>query len=125
MNGGLAKPAERPAKAPQESELIVGRLVDHGPAPYQHNPKEPLSYFVRIETERGDREIWGVDLERAFRQSLSTPGIGDDVGIRAVGERARDDTCKASCRRTGSSRRDRHASQSMERGAQGFSRSAP
>ncbi len=47
-----------------------------------------MSYFVRIETERGDREIWGVDLERAFRQSLSTPGIGDEIGVRAVGKAA-------------------------------------
>ncbi|MGH8239644.1 MAG: LPD7 domain-containing protein, partial [Steroidobacteraceae bacterium] len=70
---------------PQEGELIVGRLVDHGPAPYQHKPTQPMSYYVRIETDRGDREIWGVDLERAFRQSLSTPGVGDEVGLRAVG----------------------------------------
>ncbi|MEO8064763.1 MAG: LPD7 domain-containing protein [Pseudomonadota bacterium] len=68
-----------------EGELIVGRLVDHGPASYQHKPNQPMSYYVRIETERGDREIWGVDLERAFRQSLSTPGIGQEIGVRAIG----------------------------------------
>ncbi len=73
---------------PAEGALIVGRLVDHGPAPYAHDPKQPMSYFVRIETERGDREIWGVDLERAFRQSLSTPGIGDEIGLRGVGKAA-------------------------------------
>lgn len=73
---------ERPTP---EAELIVGRLVDHGPAPYQHKTTQSMSYYVRIETERGDREIWGVDLERAFRQSLSTPGIGDEVGVRAIG----------------------------------------
>jgi conjugative element/phage-associated large polyvalent protein len=71
-----------------DGALIVGKLVDHGPAPYGHDPKKPMSYFVRIETERGDREIWGVDLERAFRQSLSTPGIGDEIGLRAVGKAA-------------------------------------
>lgn len=71
--------------SPQEGELIVGRLVDHGPAPYQHKPTQPMSYYVRIETDRGDREIWGVDLERAFRQSLSTPGVGDEAGLRAIG----------------------------------------
>lgn len=71
--------------SPQEGELIAGRLVDHGPAPYQHKLQQPMSYYVRIETEHGDREIWGVDLERAFRQSLSTPGIGDEVGVRATG----------------------------------------
>ena len=69
----------------QGSDLIVGRLVDHGAAPYGHDPKQAMSYFVRVETARGDREIWGVDLERAFRQSLSTPGIGDEIGVRAVG----------------------------------------
>jgi len=74
-----------PATRPQASDLIVGRLVDHGAAPYGHDPKQPMSYFVRVETARGDREIWGVDLERAFRQSLSTPGIGDEIGVRSVG----------------------------------------
>ncbi len=73
---------------PPDGALIVGKLVDHGPAHYGHDPKESMSYFVRIETERGDREIWGVDLERAFRQSLSTPGIGDEVGLRAIGKTA-------------------------------------
>jgi len=79
---------ERGAERRAGSELIVGRLVDHGAAPYSHDPKQPVSYFVRIETERGDREIWGVDLERAFRHSLSTPGIGDVVGLRAIGKEA-------------------------------------
>jgi len=70
------------------SDLIVGRLVDHGAAPYGHDPKQAMSYFLRVETARGDREIWGVDLERAFRQSLSTPGIGDEIGVRAIGRQA-------------------------------------
>ncbi len=88
------RPAERApesagaaAPRPQASDLIVGRLVDHGAAPYGHDPKQPMSYFVRVETARGDREIWGVDLERAFRQSLSTPGIGDEIGVRSVGRK--------------------------------------
>lgn len=81
-----AKPA--PEARPQDGALIVGRLVDHGPAPYGHDAKQPMSYFVRVETERGDRDVWGVDLERAFRHSLSTPGIGDVVGLRAIGKEA-------------------------------------
>lgn len=87
--GGKSERAGAEASAREaglkEGELIVGRLVDHGPAPYQHKPAQPMSYYVRIETDRGDREIWGVDLERAFRQSLSTPGVGDEVGLRAIG----------------------------------------
>lgn len=80
-----AKAGRAPAKPAEQGELIVGRLVDHGTAPYQHKPAQPMSYYVRIETELGDREIWGVDLERAVRHSLSTPGVGDEVGLRAVG----------------------------------------
>lgn len=65
-------------------ELITGRLTDHGRAPYRHNPNAPMSYFVSIETARGDRTLWGVDLERAFKQSLSQPAVGDEVGLRKV-----------------------------------------
>ncbi len=80
--GGAGSPVSRLP----DNALIVGKLVDHGPSKYAHDPKEPMSYFVRIETERGEREIWGVDLERAFRNSLSTPGIGDEIALRAVGK---------------------------------------
>ena len=76
---------ERNVRAPEDQGPISGRLVDHGRATYRHNPKEPMSYYVRIETSRGDREIWGVDLERAFRESLSRPTIGDEVTARSYG----------------------------------------
>ena len=71
------------SRAAEEYSPITGRLVDHGRATYRHDPKEPMSYYVRIETPRGDREIWGVDLERAFRESLSRPTIGDEVTARS------------------------------------------
>jgi putative DNA primase/helicase len=78
--------AGSPVSRLPDNALIVGKLVDHGPSKYAHDPKEPMSYFVRIETERGEREIWGVDLDRAFRHSLSTPGIGDEIALRAIGK---------------------------------------
>ena len=84
----LPRSNEPAATRPPESALIVGRLIDHGRAAYGHDSRQPMSYFVRVETEHGDREIWGVDLERAFRQSLSTPGIGDEIGFRAIGKEA-------------------------------------
>ncbi len=88
IGGEVAKRERAPGARPADSNLVTGRLVDHGVAHYRHNPKEDLSYFVRVETAEGDRDIWGVDLERAFRHSLSTPGIGDKVGVRAVGKDA-------------------------------------
>jgi hypothetical protein len=66
------------------SGLLVGTLVEHGRAPYQHDMKQPMSYYVKIETPQGDRTIWGVDLERAFKQSLSQPKAGDQVGLRSI-----------------------------------------
>lgn len=70
--------------APPRDELLTGRLVDHGRATYRHDPRQPMSYFVRLETERGDRTIWGLDLERAVKESLTRPDIGDEIGLRAV-----------------------------------------
>jgi hypothetical protein len=110
------RPEERPLST---NELITGKLVDHGPAPYKHNPKEAMSYFVRVETERGDRDIWGVDLERAFRHSLSNPGIGDEIGIRPIGKEAvtvRAAKRDASGRESGREELDTHRNQwSVER----------
>jgi hypothetical protein len=63
---------------------IAGRLIDHGVAAYRHDPHEPISYFVKIDTPEGEREIWGVDLERALKESLTQPKIGDDIALRAV-----------------------------------------
>ena len=39
---------------------------------------------MKLETKSGEREIWGVDLERALKESLSKPQLGDQVGLRAV-----------------------------------------
>jgi len=75
----------RTGGGPEDGGPFTGRLVDHGRATYRHDPKEPMSYYMRIETPRGDREIWGVDLERAFRESLSRPTIGDEVTARSYG----------------------------------------
>jgi hypothetical protein len=63
---------------------ITGRLLDHGVAAYRHDPKEPISYFVKIETPGGEREIWGIDLKRALKESLTQPKVGDEIGLRAV-----------------------------------------
>jgi hypothetical protein len=68
----------------RQSDLITGRLIEHGPAPYRHELRAPMTYFAILETPRGERTVWGVDLERAFKQSLTKPEIGDDIGLRAV-----------------------------------------
>lgn len=66
--------------------LITGRLLEHGRDTYQHDPSEAISYFVKLETARGERTVWGVDLERALKESLTKPGVGEEMGLRAVRE---------------------------------------
>ena len=65
------------------SARFVGKLLEHGRAPYKQDPKEPMSYFARIQTERGERTVWGVDLERAFKESYTRPKTGDVIGLMA------------------------------------------
>ena len=89
---GVSEPSA-PSGAPRSADEssrdrtkrpITGRLIDHGAATYQHDPHEPLSYFVKVETTEGEREIWGVDLKRALKESLTQPKIGDEIGLRAI-----------------------------------------
>lgn len=88
-------PAEtRAATHEQRRTLHVGRLVDHGSAPYLHDPHNDVSYYVRIETPGGERDIWGIDLHRALNQALTRPKIGDEIGLRAL----RQDAVKVSRR---------------------------
>ncbi|MDR6192175.1 Ti-type conjugative transfer relaxase TraA [Agrobacterium pusense] len=62
----------------------AGRLVDHGVAPYEHNPQSRASYFVTLENDKGDlRTVWGVDLKRAMRDA--SPEIGDRIGLQHEG----------------------------------------
>ena len=89
-----ARAEEASAPPRQQRTLQVGRLVDHGAAPYLHDPHNDMSYFVRIETSNGERDVWGVDLHRALRESLTRPQIGDEVGLRAL----RQDAVKVSRR---------------------------
>lgn len=57
-----------------------GKLVEHGPAPYQFNDKKSMNYFVKIETPEGEEQvIWGVDLRRAMAEAA--PVKGDKVTL--------------------------------------------
>lgn len=64
-----------------QNDALRGRLLEHGRAPYRHREGEPMSYYVKLRTANGQREVWGVDLERAIVQSLSQPRIGDEVAL--------------------------------------------
>ena len=63
-------------------QLIVGRLQEHGRAPYQFRPKQDPSYYAKILTNSGARVLWGKDLERAIRAGETQPKAGDLIGAR-------------------------------------------
>ncbi|MGF6346730.1 LPD7 domain-containing protein [Variovorax sp. W2I14] len=66
---------------------IQGMLVAAAAAPYQFDPAQRMSFYVRVRTETGDRTVWGSDLERALAQSASRPRIGDQVVLTRRGAR--------------------------------------
>jgi Large polyvalent protein-associated domain 7 len=82
--------ASRPAKprGPESVERIKGRLLEHGRDAYRHDPEQQLSYFVRLQTPDGTREVWGKDIERAVTRSLTQPKIGQEVVLQRTGRDA-------------------------------------
>lgn len=52
----------------QGERVVVGTVIDHGLDHYNHDVRNTKSYFVKVSTDHGEREIWGVDLHRAFEQ---------------------------------------------------------
>jgi hypothetical protein len=83
--GGTSRGADRDEGVrDRPTGPITGRLVDHGVAAYRNDPREPISYFVKIEHSGGERKIWGIDLKRALSESLTQPKIGDEIELRAV-----------------------------------------
>jgi hypothetical protein len=65
-------------------ELLIGRLKNHGAANYQFRAKEDPSYYLKIITSRGERILWGKDLERAVLDGETKPKTGDLIGARRI-----------------------------------------
>jgi antirestriction protein ArdC/phage/plasmid primase-like uncharacterized protein len=64
----------------QSPRVYLGKLLEHGPAPYKFDPNEQDSYFVKLQTKTGVQTIWGVDLPRALSEMPSSDGgIGQDI----------------------------------------------
>lgn len=52
-----------------DKQIHVGKLVDHGHAPYKNDPKNDQSYFATLENEKGQKHtLWAKDLERTLRE---------------------------------------------------------
>ena len=86
-----APPTVRSAGALREpprsatDSLVTGVLVKHGRAPYGFQRGGEASYFVTVNTERGERTLWGRELERAIAASRTQPQLGEPIGVRENG----------------------------------------
>jgi len=69
----------------RDEQIVVGRFEEHGRAPYQFRAWEEPSYFLKVLTNRGERILWGKDLERAIAQSATQIKVGDLIGARRIG----------------------------------------
>jgi hypothetical protein len=67
---------------------VIGRLKDHGAANYQFRKREDPSYYLRLMTSRGERILWGKDLERAVKDGETRPKPGDLIGARRIAREA-------------------------------------
>jgi len=81
--------AKRQPAAGDEADTprrYTGELREHGGAPYQNNPARSESYYVVFRDATGaDHVVWGVDLERAVRESGAQPG--QQVALENLGRR--------------------------------------
>lgn len=78
-----SQPAE---KAPAKVAATGGDvLVKHGPARYEHNKDNPMSYYVVLANDQGkERTVWGVKLGEAIQKAGVKPG--DRISLIKNGE---------------------------------------
>lgn len=86
---GLKDEVSDDRRPPRDGPLppTVGVLLAHAAAPYQFDPMQRMSYYVRVQTEVGERTLWGADLERALAESRSGAAVGDEIVLRQRGAR--------------------------------------
>lgn len=88
QRGGPPDAKRRPAAGDEADtpRRYTGELREHGGAPYQNNPARSESYYVVFRDATGaDHVVWGVDLERAVRESGAQPG--QQVTLENLGRR--------------------------------------
>lgn len=72
---------DRKVQAPESQKGVM--LLEHGVAPYLHNPDNRTNYFVKYEQDGEIRERWGVELESALTESGAQ--AGDRIEIHDLG----------------------------------------
>lgn len=76
---------DKPAEAAKTAlRAYAGRVIEHGEAPFNHDPKEKKNYFVKMATAKGEETVWGVDLKRGMTENKVKSG--DEVRLEFQGK---------------------------------------
>jgi len=89
VNEEVIREAKKESQQTQEQTrvqdgAISGILLNHGKANYQHDPQKEKSYFATIRTDKGERTMWGVGIEKAV--SESGVSVGDKISLKKMGK---------------------------------------
>ena len=65
----IARAATLATQALRKERSIGGTVVEFGRAPYAFDPANNASFYVKLDTGRGERTVWGLELERSLREA--------------------------------------------------------
>lgn len=68
------------------NRVYVGKVIERGIDNYNNDPKAEKSPYVTLQTESGEKKVWGVDLPRALDEGKVN--IGDDIALAYQGGKA-------------------------------------
>ncbi|MHC8297726.1 LPD7 domain-containing protein [Pseudomonas sp. LB3P58] len=84
QNAGNGKPTPEQT-ASGALRAYSGQLLEHGPAKYNHDPDEKMNYYVKLNTNEGEKTVWGIDLKRAMAEGK--PKVGDEINVEYKGNK--------------------------------------
>lgn len=56
-------------QALRRERSVGGTVVEFGRAPYAFDPANSASFYVKLDTGRGERTVWGLELEGSLREA--------------------------------------------------------
>lgn len=65
----IARAATLASQALRKERSVGGTVVEFGHAPYAFDPANSASFYVKLDTVRGARTVWGLELERSMREA--------------------------------------------------------
>ncbi|WP_426120582.1 LPD7 domain-containing protein, partial [Pseudomonas sp. PSRC3] len=79
-------PGEEAVPVVVDRSIVAGELVAHGPADYKGDPNNGPSYYVTLNTEAGEKTVWGVALKDAMAEHEFAQG--DRIKLKDLGREA-------------------------------------